>query len=110
MWPIKYALRALAGQYFYAINLKDGWQIGASPTWSWDRESKKFRFPLGTGFKKVAAFGKNDFPVQLGVEAWLYTPPPGGNRAGPLGPEWQIRFRVAPIIPLPWKYLKKKGG
>jgi hypothetical protein len=27
-----------------------------------------------------------------------YTPPPGAS-----GPEWQLRFTIAPVIPLPWK-------
>jgi hypothetical protein len=99
----------MGGQYFYAINLKDGWQIAAAPIWSWNRAAKTVRFPLGTGFRKVAAIGKKNFPLQLGVEAWLFTPPPGGTRAGPLGPEWQIRFRVSPVVPLPWRYLKKRG-
>lgn len=49
-FPTRPEGQTLAGQYFYGINLKDGWQIGASPTWSWDRESKVVRFPLGTGF------------------------------------------------------------
>ena len=24
-----------------------------------------------------------------------------------LAPEWTIRFRIAPVVPVPWKYLKK---
>jgi hypothetical protein len=87
------------GQYFYAINLGQGWQIAAQPVWSYSRESKVLRFPLGVGVAKVAVFGKTKHqPVKLGVQIWGYTPPPGAS-----GPEWQLRFTIAPVIPLPWK-------
>lgn len=37
-------------------------------------------------------------PVKLGVQIWGYTPPPDAS-----GPEWQLRFTIAPVIVLPWK-------
>ena len=85
-------------QYFYAINIRNGWQIGAQPVISYSRESKVLRVPLGIGFSKVAVFGtKKHQPVKLGAQLWAYTPPPGGS-----GPEWTLRFTIAPVIPLPW--------
>ena len=107
--PTRPMAQTLAGQYFYAINLKDQWQIAAAPTWSYSLETKTVRFPLAVGFRKVAILGKKKKrPVQFGVELWAYTPPPGGSRGGVVGPEWTIRIRIAPVVPLPWKYVKKK--
>jgi hypothetical protein len=88
----------VGGQYFYGINLGSGWQINANPVWSYSRETKVLRFPLGIGLVKVAALGKKNFPVKVGVQIWGYTPPPDGS-----GPEWQLRITIAPVVPLPWK-------
>lgn len=88
----------VGGQYFYAINVGKGWQVAAQPIWTYSRESKVVRFPLGIGVVKVAAFGKKNFPVQLGTQVWAYAPPPGAS-----GPEWTVRLTIAPIVPLPWK-------
>ena len=88
----------LAIQYFYAINLGKGWQISAQPNITYVLESGALDVPLGVGLVKVAAFGKKKFPVKLGAQIWGHTPPPGES-----GPEWTIRFTVAPVVPLPWK-------
>jgi len=88
----------VGGQYFYGIGLGNGWQINANPVWSYSRETKVLRFPLGIGIVKVAALGKKNFPVKIGAQIWGYTPPPDGS-----GPEWQLRITIAPVVPLPWK-------
>ena len=88
----------VSGQYFYAFNVGDGWQVAAQPVWSYSREAKVLRFPIGTGVQKVAALGKKNKPVLFGVQIWGYAPPPGAS-----GPEWTIRFQIAPVVPLPWK-------
>jgi hypothetical protein len=85
-------------QYFYAINLKDGWQISAQPNITYARETGALDVPLGVGVVKVAAFGKKNFPVKLGAQIWGHTPPPGES-----GPEWTIRLTIAPVVALPWK-------
>ena len=101
-WSWSFPTRAVNGsltlQYFYAINLKDGWQIAAQPVIAYERESKVWELPLGTGLVKVAALGKKNFPVKVGAQVWGYAPPPGSS-----GPEWTIRFTIAPVVPLPWK-------
>ena len=101
-WDWSFPTRAVNGsltlQYFYAINLKDGWQIAAQPAIVYSREAKIWALPLGTGIVKVAAFGKKNFPVKLGAQVWGYAPPPGSS-----GPEWTIRFTIAPVVGLPWK-------
>lgn len=97
-FPTRGEGQSVGGQYFYAINVGKGYQISASPFWSYDRESKVLRFPMGIGVKHVGVFGKNNLPIQMGAEIWAYTPPPGSS-----GPEWTVRMTIAPVVPLPWK-------
>ena len=97
-FPTRARGQTVGGQYFYAINIGEGWQIGAQPTWSYSRETKILELPIGLGVQKVVAFGKNNFPMLLGVQVWGYVPPPGE-----LGPDWTLRFTVAPVVKRPWK-------
>ncbi len=85
------------GQYFYTYNLKDAWQIQAQPTWSYNHEAvgEKWTFPLGIGISKTTALGK--LPVKFSLQYWHYV-----TQADAFGPDFQIRFQVAPVIPLPW--------
>ncbi|MEP3390615.1 MAG: hypothetical protein ABJO02_20650 [Reichenbachiella sp.] len=87
-----------AGQYFYTINLKNGWQINATPTYAYNHngtDGNKFTFPLGTGAQKVLKAGK--MPLRLGMQYWYYIASPDA-----FGPAHQIRFTIAPVVPLPW--------
>lgn len=87
-----------AGQYFYTINLEKGWQINASPTYAYNHRGSsgnKFIFPLGTGVQKVVLAGK--MPIRIGVQYWYYVAAPDS-----FGPRHQVRFTIAPVVPLPW--------
>lgn len=87
-----------AGQYFYTINLTDGWQIRSGPTFAYNHEAEsgeRFTFPIGIGINKTAILGKT--PWKFGIEYWDYIESPDT-----FGPESQIRFVVAPVVPLPW--------
>ncbi|MCV9386280.1 hypothetical protein [Reichenbachiella ulvae] len=87
-----------AGQYFYTINLHEGWQITASPTYSYNHNGTKgnrFTFPIGTGVQKVLIAGK--MPLRLGLQYWYYLATPDA-----FGPQHQLRFTIAPVVPLPW--------
>ncbi len=87
-----------AGQYFYVVNLKNGWQITGQPTWAYNHTAEKgnrFTFPVGTGVNKVTKFGT--LPVKLSVQYWYYVASPEL-----FGPQHQIRFQIAPVVPLPW--------
>jgi hypothetical protein len=87
-----------AGQYFYVVSLKEGWQITGQPTWSYNHKAAKgnrLTFPVGTGINKVTRFGK--LPVKLSVQYWYYVASPDI-----FGPQHQIRFQIAPVVPLPW--------
>ena len=94
-WSFPDHAQTVVGQYIYAINLGGGWQTTAAPFWSYSREGKTLRFPLGVGIAKTGLFGK--LPVKLGAQAWLYTTPPGAS-----GPEWTVRFTVSPVVRRPW--------
>lgn len=86
------------GQYFYAFNLKDGWQINASPTFSYNHEASSgnnWTFPLGIGASKTTLFGGR--PWKFGLQYWHYVKSPDN-----FGPDYQIRFSVSPVIKLPW--------
>ena len=87
-----------AGQYFYTINLKDAWQIQAQPTWAYNHEADsddKLTFPIGIGVAKTTIIGKT--PWKFRLQYWNFIESPDA-----FGPEHQIRFEVAPVVPLPW--------
>lgn len=86
------------GQYFYAFNLRNGWQINASPTFSYDHEAdsdNNLTLPLGIGASKTTII--NGRPWKFGLQFWHYIESPDA-----FGPDWQIRFSVSPVIKLPW--------
>ncbi len=85
------------GQYFYTYNLKNAWQIQAQPTWSynWEAEGEKWTLPVGIGISKTTAIGK--LTVKFALQYWQYV-----KQADAFGPDYQIRFQIAPVVPLPW--------
>jgi hypothetical protein len=88
-----------SGQYFYTINLKDGWQISGGPPWSYNHKADSgdaWTFPLGIGIAKTAIWGGR--PWKLSVQYWNFVEAPDA-----FGPEHQIRFTVGPVVSLPWK-------
>lgn len=87
-----------AGQYFYVIGLKNGWQISGTPTFAYNHNAdagNRLTFPVGTGAIKVTKFGK--LPVKLALQYWYYVASPDA-----FGPQHQIRLQIAPVVPLPW--------
>ncbi|MCZ6617123.1 MAG: hypothetical protein O7E57_03240 [Gammaproteobacteria bacterium] len=87
-----------AGQYFYAINLSNGWQINGAPTFSYNHNAdsdNNFTFPLGVGVSKTTLIGVR--PWKFGVQYWHYLASPDL-----FGPDWQIRLSVSPVVKLPW--------
>ncbi len=87
-----------AGQYFYSINLGNGWQIAGAPTFSYDHKAdsgNNFTFPLAIGVNKTTIIGGR--PWKFGVQYWHYLESPELY-----GPDWQIRFSVSPVVSLPW--------
>jgi hypothetical protein len=86
------------GQYFYTVNLSDGWQISSSPTFSYNHEAQsgqEWTFPLGFGVSKTTILDGN--PWKFGLQYWDYV-----KQADPFGPDWQVRFTVTRVVSLPW--------
>ena len=86
------------GQIFYVFNIKNGWQIGGSPTWTYNhlaQENQKLTFPIGIGVKKTSILGRT--PWKFNLEYWYFAARPDA-----FGPGWQLRLTVSPVVPLPW--------
>ena len=86
------------GQYFYVFNLKDGWQISSSPTFSYNHEAssgQRWTVPVGIGVNKTSIISGR--PWKFALQFWSYVEAPDA-----FGPDWQIRFTVTPVVPLPW--------
>jgi hypothetical protein len=81
---------------FYFLNFEGGWQVGGTPviTADWEADSdNRWSVPVGLGvYKTHFFFGK--LPIKLGVESQYYAVQPDDY-----GPEWNIRFTFAPVIP-----------
>ncbi len=87
------------GQYFYTVNLGGGWQIQGSPTFSYNHEAasgeEKWTLPVGGGIAKTTLFGKT--PWKFSLQYWHFV-----KQADAIGPDFQIRFTLGPVVPLPW--------
>lgn len=86
------------GQYFYALNLDNGWQINGSPTFSYNHEARdgdEWTLPLAIGVSKTMIL--NGRPWKFGVQYWHYLEAPDT-----FGPDYQIRFSISPVVKLPW--------
>lgn len=87
-----------AGQYFFTYNLENAWQISMSPTYSYNHEAdsgNKLTLPVGVGMSKTVVRGKT--PWKFNLQYWHYLESPDA-----FGPDFQIRFTVTPVVPLPW--------
>jgi hypothetical protein len=86
------------GQYFYNLNVKNGWVFGAGPTFSYNHKAdsgNKWTLPIGIGGSKTALI--NGRPWKFGLQYWYYVESPDS-----FGPEHMIRLQIAPVIKLPW--------
>ena len=93
-----YGTSITAGQYFYAFNLGEGWQINGSPTFAYNHQAAsddKWTLPLAVGVSKTAIIGGR--PWKFGVQYWHYVESPDT-----FGPDYQIRFSISPVVELPW--------
>jgi len=86
------------GQYFYTINLEDGWQIQGSPTWSYNHEAdsdNRLTLPVTAGLSKTTIFGSTPWKFSLQYSYFVEKPDNFGS-------DYQVRFTVTPVVPLPW--------
>ena len=86
------------GQYFYTINLGNGWQLNGSPTFSYNHKADSdnaWTLPLAIGGGKTTII--NGRPWKFNLQFWHYVESPDL-----FGPDYQIRFTVSPVVKLPW--------
>jgi len=93
-----YSTSITGGQYFYAINLGNGWQFNGSPTFSYNHKASSdnaWTLPLAVGFSKTTII--NGRPWKFSLQYWHYVKSPDD-----FGPDFQIRLSVSPVVKLPW--------
>lgn len=76
----------------------NAWQIQGQPTFTYNHEAEsgnRLTLPLGVGVAKTKIFGNT--PWKFSVQYWHYVEKPDN-----FGPDFQIRFQVGPVVPLPW--------
>jgi hypothetical protein len=81
--------------YFMYYNLPNAWQIGFSPTVTWDRRasaSNRWNVPVGIGVSKTARIGGMISKFELGFEYSVVREDAFGQRA-------MVKLNVTPVIP-----------
>ncbi len=84
-------------QYFYGINLGNGWQVLSAPviTYDWNAVSDEaLTLPLGAGIAKTLMIGNTTWRFQ--VEVWNYVVKPDS-----FGGDWALTFDFRPVIKNP---------
>lgn len=87
------------GQYGYIFNVKNGWQVIGTPTFSYNHNADSdnaLTFPVAIGVAKTAII--NGRPWKMSAQYWNYIESPDD-----FGPEHQIRFTIGPVVKLPWE-------
>jgi hypothetical protein len=83
-------------QLFIVRQLGNGWYVNSAPviTVNWKAaEDQKWKVPLGAGGGKLLFLGR--LPVNLQTQVYYYVVKPD------VGPDWQFRFQVQMLFPLP---------
>lgn len=83
-------------QYFIVRQLGNGWYVNTAPvnTANWKAASRqKFVVPLGAGGGKLVFLGK--LPINFQSQVYYNVVKPD------IGPDWQLRFQVQVLLPLP---------
>jgi len=81
--------------YFMYYNLPHAWQIGFSPTVTWDRRASagnRWNVPVGVGVSKTARIGGMIAKFELGFEYSVVSEDAFGQRA-------MVKLNVTPVIP-----------
>jgi len=87
------------GQYGYIFNVKNGWQILGTPTFSYNHNADSdnaLTFPVAIGVAKTAII--NGRPWKMSAQYWNYIESPDD-----FGPKHQFRVTIGPVVSLPWK-------
>ena len=80
--------------YYLIFNLADAWQVGTSPTITWDGKAtsgNKWNLPVGLFVSKTVEFGNTPVKLQLGAEYSVVSQDDFGQR-------FLIKLNVIPVI------------
>ena len=83
-------------QYFIVRQLGNGWYVNSAPiiTVNWKADSgQRWVVPFGAGGGKLVFLGK--LPVNLQSQVYYNVVKPD------IGPDWQLRFQLQVLLPLP---------
>ena len=84
-----------ATQFFYWFSIGDGWQVGGSPTmtydWANDDSSNAWTVPINLGLAKTVKIGNT--PVKLKFEAIYYAVQPDD-----FGPQFGLQLTITPVV------------
>ena len=81
--------------YFFVYNLPDAWQVGFTPTISYDDNApsgNKWNVPVGLFVGKMTKIGNIPVKFQLGIEYSVVKQDDFGQVA-------QIKLNIIPVIP-----------
>ena len=78
-------------QLFYTYLPGGGWNLGSSPTMSYDHETKQATIPLNFTFGKTVIWGKR--PWKLSAEMNYYV-----QKADAFASDWYVGINVAPVV------------
>jgi hypothetical protein len=95
--PDRAAVSQMHLQYVASWFFGDGWNIGTSPTITFDWKAasgQQVTFPIGPTLGKVVKFGGGALPVKFEIQA-LYAP----VRPDSYGQKFAIEIDVIPVIP-----------
>jgi hypothetical protein len=81
--------------YFGFYNLPNAWQIGFTPTITYNARAtsgNKWNVPVGPVIAKTIKIGKTHVQFQLGIEKSIVS-------EDDFGKDWQVKFVMIPVIP-----------
>ena len=81
--------------YFAFYSLPNAWQIGTSPTITYNDKAtsgNKWNVPLGLTVTKTTKIGKQPIKLQLAIEKSV-------TRQDDFGKDWMLRLNIIPVIP-----------
>jgi hypothetical protein len=79
---------------FFFYNLPDAWQVGFSPTITYNDKAtsgNEWNVPFGPMVAKMTKIGKMPVKFQVGVEYAI-------ERQDAFGQEWRIRLNIIPVV------------
>jgi hypothetical protein len=102
--PNRKKVNQMSFQLIYFFQIKNGWQVGDNPTWTFNWNGKsgdKYNIPIGFGIYKSTTIGKSLFRFGITPRYYLKTMESWGN-------VWGINFVISPMLKNP--FVKNNKG